>query len=246
MDKYRVNIEANQDAPVFSKRLAKALTDKQMTQAELAKATTELAKANDYVFVEVSEPTISGWISGKKDGGHYPIPKLDSVISISKALDISIDYLSGVSLVQSTKENIKVACKTTGLLEENIETISRWLHSNPIVHNVLSFLINNEDFKRFMLRLYEYGTAEERANDYLKMIRTLHDDMLGYAEIAKVTGYDYDEKSYNAIIQTLLGQTQAQIMRGSCLQDMTNSIREIAKQLEDKIKKEGEANGSTE
>lgn len=158
MAKYRVNIEANQNAPVFARKLAEKLTEKQMTQAELAKATEELAKASNNEFVVVSEPTISGWISGKEEGAHYPTPTLNKVISVSKALGVSIDYLVGVSTVSSTKENIKAACKTTGLSEGAVAVLQE--HKNKSdkylfgIAKVISTLLEGDP--KFFLHIAGY------------------------------------------------------------------------------------------
>ncbi|MDR0326566.1 MAG: helix-turn-helix domain-containing protein [Oscillospiraceae bacterium] len=80
--RYREDIPT--DAPIWAQRINRRLIDVDMTQEELA--------ANS----GVSKATITGWIKGDKTG-RVTEPKAQGLIAVAKALDVSTDYLLGLS-----------------------------------------------------------------------------------------------------------------------------------------------------
>ncbi len=83
-------------------RLNTALAAANMKQKELAK------------LLGVTDNTISYFCSGKR------IPNIEQIIQISKFLNVSTDFLLGLSDVKSTEADIKTICDYTGLNEKSI------------------------------------------------------------------------------------------------------------------------------
>ena len=81
--KYEKTVEVPNNAPLFSKRLAEVLKEKRLSQKDLA----ELSG--------VTTSSLSPWLKGTTE------PKIYGVAQIAKALNISIDYLLGLSDVKT-------------------------------------------------------------------------------------------------------------------------------------------------
>lgn len=85
--KYKKTIEVENGAPVYSRMIANTLNKRNMTQADLASKCPN-----------VSEATLTAWIHGDKNGRRTE-PKVGGIVEVAKALDVSTDYLLGLSFV---------------------------------------------------------------------------------------------------------------------------------------------------
>ncbi len=89
----------------FSERLKKIMKEKNMTQAELAKK------------INVSRQSISLYINGDRN------PDIAVLKSIAERLEVSADYLIGLSDVSSPDINMNASCEYTGLSEEAMKIL---------------------------------------------------------------------------------------------------------------------------
>lgn len=100
----------------FSHRLCKCLDDNELNGSELVRKIneTETDKKN-----RISKPSLSAYINGTQ------IPSVAKLINIAKALNVSTDYLLGLTgpNQKSTDEEIKITQKLTGLSDEAIDTL---------------------------------------------------------------------------------------------------------------------------
>lgn len=90
---------------VLGNRINAALAMQDKKQKELAHA------------IGVTDNTISYFCNGKR------VPNFEQIIAIAKELDVSTDYLLGLSETPSIDEDIQVACRTTGLSQKAIEKL---------------------------------------------------------------------------------------------------------------------------
>ena len=90
-------------------------------------------------------------------------PNSETLIQISKFFDVSIDYLLGISSVKSINEDIKQACKTTGLTEKAINALQFFVENEPFGMIYLNELI--EELKKH---------TEENAPLLYEIIEYLH------------------------------------------------------------------------
>lgn len=86
-------------------RINTALAMRDKKQKELARA------------IGVTDNTISYFCGGKRT------PNLQQIIAIAKELNVSTDYLLGLSGTPSVDEDVQAACKTTGLSEESVKLL---------------------------------------------------------------------------------------------------------------------------
>ena len=164
----------------------RALVDKQGGVSKVAELT------------EISRPTINFWYNGQRT------PDAESLTTLSKTFDISVDYLLGLSDVQSRNEDIQVAAKTTGLSESSInqiKTIAKEMGSRRKefdLKSALDNLINNEKFLSFVLHLSDFQNKSKSFDFYLNMfiddfrreIRENPDNPLTCAAKAALGDYD--------------------------------------------------------
>ena len=78
-------------------------------------------ESQEQLAVAIEAPnreTIARWENGSRD------LKREYIIALASHFNVSTDYLLGLSDVQSVNEDIKIACKVTGLSEKAIEHLS--------------------------------------------------------------------------------------------------------------------------
>ena len=78
-------------------------------------------ESQEQLAVAIGAPkrgTIARWENGSRD------LKREYIIALASHFNVSTDYLLGLSDVQSVNEDIKIACKVTGLSEKAIEHLS--------------------------------------------------------------------------------------------------------------------------
>lgn len=109
--KYNKFIETDNDAPIYSKRIASILNKRNMSQKDLAD-----------MCVKVSESTLTAWIKGDKNGKRTE-PKIEGLNEVATVLGVSLDYLVGNTNVASPVSNMRVACEFTGLSEQAITNL---------------------------------------------------------------------------------------------------------------------------
>jgi len=74
-------------------------------------------------------------------------PNIDLAYSIARHYGVSVDYLFGLSNVQTVDKDIKTACKVTGLSEKTIKEIEKY-SDNAI--EILSHMILNKNFSEML------------------------------------------------------------------------------------------------
>lgn len=95
---------------VFPKRLKEIMKERGENQTSLAKKITEQ-------YVTIQRQTISLYMNGQSK------PDTERLTAIAKVLDVSADWLLGLSDVQSMDGEVKQVCNYTGLSEDAIKNI---------------------------------------------------------------------------------------------------------------------------
>ncbi len=86
---------------LIGKRINETLAIKDVKQKDLAKV------------IGVTDNTISYFVSGKRT------PNTEQIIEIAKFLNVSADYLLGLSTNMTTDAELQAVCEFTRLSEEN-------------------------------------------------------------------------------------------------------------------------------
>lgn len=89
-------------------RLGMARELREMTQAELAKA------------LEIKRETVAQWETGKRE------PKAEQIFQVAKALNVSADYLLGLSTVPENDPGKKSAEQYTGLSDSSLSFLTKY------------------------------------------------------------------------------------------------------------------------
>lgn len=90
---------------VFPKRLKEIMKERGENQTSLAKKITEQ-------YVTIQRQTISLYMNGQSK------PDTERLAAIAQVLNVSADWLLGLSKTKSTSANVQYVCKYTGLSEE--------------------------------------------------------------------------------------------------------------------------------
>lgn len=102
-------------------------------------STEEFAKK-----IGVSRQTLGFWLNNKRT------PDMDGLIKVSKALNMSIDYLVGISDSNSMDIDIQAVTRCTGLSEKAIKAINCEGYKGNMSDFINGF-IESKDFYRFVL-----------------------------------------------------------------------------------------------
>jgi len=100
---------------IIGQRINTALAARDIKQKELAKQ------------IGVKDNVVSYWCSGTR------IPNTTQIVQIAKVLNVSTDYLFGLSDVATNDKDIKDVCEYTGLNEDSVKTLHYF--SNKIKGN---------------------------------------------------------------------------------------------------------------
>lgn len=103
---------------IIGSRIKSALAMNNTLQRELAKQ------------LNVQENIVSYWCKGNRT------PNTSQIIQIANYLNVSTDYLLGVTDVATTDKDLKFVCDYTGLKEETIKLLS--LEQNEHKNNLSS------------------------------------------------------------------------------------------------------------
>lgn len=103
----------DKSAPTWAKRINKLLEEKNMTQGELAKSSN------------IAAATISKWLTGGKEKV-FPYPQVEKLLSVAKVLNVSLDYLVGLTDSRKTDIEYQLISKKLGLSDPAIDILIKF------------------------------------------------------------------------------------------------------------------------
>ena len=132
---------------IFATRLKTVMGVRGINQTQLsAKIQREQGKV-------LQRQTISQYLSGQSK------PDTERLTLLCNALDVSADYLLGISDIQARDTNLQAVCEYTGLSTEAVQNLKEIMR-NPLFHPTLKkwcdWFIASEYFKQFGVCLSEY------------------------------------------------------------------------------------------
>lgn len=145
---YKKFIEVEDNAPIYSKRIAYLLNKQGLTQEDLASDKS------------VSKASISAWIQGDKNGIRTE-PKIIGLNTVAKKLNTSVDYLIGNTDNPTVNRNLDIIYDYTGLSKESVELLHT--HKNKQGFDILNSILESINFWRLLDRLDEYRNMAENA-----------------------------------------------------------------------------------
>ena len=124
----RKNVPAcESEKSVFAERLTQAMKEHGENQTTLAEKITEK-------YVTIQRQTISLYMNGQSK------PDTERLTAIAKVLDVSADWLLGLSDIQSQDGNVKQVRKYTGLSQVAIERLHQIATVGNAPNMVIAFL----------------------------------------------------------------------------------------------------------
>ena len=109
----------------------------------------------------VSRQTLSFWLKGDRT------PDMDMLIKISKALNKSIDYLVGLSDIDSLDADIQAVSRITGLSEKAINELKNDLFQGDMASFIDGF-VSHPDFRKFAIAYAHTYALASSVNKYNK------------------------------------------------------------------------------
>ncbi len=148
----------NNTKKIIGSRINSALALRDMKQKELAK------------ILGVTDNTVSYYVSGART------PNAEQIIAIANALDVSADYILGITEIVSEKTTIREINEYTGLSEHAIESLACMQEIGHYQHvlDTISLLIENATappYEGYYANLNGSFNSEEYESDliYWKM-----------------------------------------------------------------------------
>lgn len=133
---------------VIGERINEALATLNVKQKELAEQ------------LNVKDNVVSYWCSGIRT------PNTEQIIQIAKTLNVSTDYLLGVTNTMSTNVDLKAVSKYTGFDDKSIETLLHWKdtidNSDSVndrtitITKILNRMFQQRSFYQFLAQINNY------------------------------------------------------------------------------------------
>lgn len=144
----------------IGKRINNALAFRNVKQKELAKV------------LEISDNTVSFFCSGNR------VPNHEQIIQIAKYLNVSADYLLGLTDSMTNDKDIQFICDYTGLDLSVIEFLHDETNPDGITHynSVFNKIFQSNNFSALFRDLYYYLSDNLEVRNYdgdLTLLKTL-------------------------------------------------------------------------
>ena len=233
----------------IGKRINDVLAKKGIMQKELAE------------HLGVTANTVSYYLSGER------CPDIDKLIEISRFLNVSTDFLLGLSDVKSTNIEVKSICDYTGLSEMAVAKLHFFKESNQLHSEIISAFIA-PDFKANtfcglsfvcrMLELYEkeylknieemdeaYNNFDEMQINEIELLEDFKEYMANKARSAKVSYYEAVDAFKNTIdeyVDNKIKTPEREIVSNDFWDAMAEKELELLAKINEKGETDGEHN----
>ena len=134
--KRTINIDKENET--FPKRLSRLMKDNKITQEMLASC------------LGVKRQTVSLYMSGQSK------PDVDQLCKIARFFGVSSDYLICISDVQSTDAQMQQVCRFTGLSENALEKLKKWVENDSHFLAFINNAFENSEFWSLLSDVCEY------------------------------------------------------------------------------------------
>ena len=116
---------------IISSRIKSALAMNNTLQRELAKQ------------LNVQENIVSYWCKGNRT------PNASQIIQIANYLNVSTDYLLGITRTATTDKDMRFICDYTGLDEKTVKILNSSKKNNKYINSVMLYIKQLKNIWRF-------------------------------------------------------------------------------------------------
>lgn len=173
---------------IFAVRLSEAMKTANTNQTKLSK-TLE----NDF-GITMQRQTISQYMNGQSK------PDTERLTYLCKALNVSADWLLGLTDVPTLDKDIQFICEKTGMSQKTIENLVYGDNADKLCYSAFLRFLEKGD------NLYELGKASVRLNAAARYM------MLTFGAIEKETAAFAKRYSFDGLITESINNTDAQII----------------------------------
>lgn len=183
---------------IIGQRINTALAKRNIRQKELAKQ------------IGVKDNVVSYWCSGTR------IPNTMQIVQIAEILNVSADYLLGLSDVATDNTELKAVCEYTGLNELSVVSLNHiqviWNHYEKVfdfVNSVIKYLDDNQTLVAEYCYYYNevknlipyvYGNKQDKINiDLIKSLGVSLNDENKSQDFYNILMTKFDE-SFNKLM----------------------------------------------
>lgn len=169
---------------VFAQRLTEIMKERGENQTTLAAKLTSQ-------YVTIQRQTISLYMNGQSK------PDTERLTAIAKVLNVSTDWLLGLSRVRTLDGELKQVCQYTGLCQKAVEELHRASISDDKINIILSFVntfLTSGVLKHFKeAAFYEAALkiSHNKSKDVV-FLSEINDDMAD--ELRKIELYEEERK----------------------------------------------------
>ena len=167
---------------VFPRRLREIMKERGENQTTLAKKITEQ-------YSTIQRQTISLYMNGQSK------PDTERLTAIAKVLDVSSDWLLGISDCQSTDFNVRKITETIGISEETIASlILQKKHLDPLYMEAFNDFFSPVYMQEMLAYLWKIRKSTDTLKEIIISVRN---------EIAEIEAESPQESKKNNDIHTL-------------------------------------------
>lgn len=141
----------------IGQRINAALAERNVKQKELAK------------HLGIQDNTVSYWCKGERT------PNTEQIINISELLNVSADYLLGLSEVKTTDKDIQFVCDYTGLSDKAVKMLNRCASAVDDDDDSMKFFMSMCRIINHVLESHYFYTAIENYNSFLELWKSIVD-----------------------------------------------------------------------
>lgn len=147
---------------IISSRIRRLLEKNNIKQKELAH------------YLNVSDNTVSYYCNGTR------IPNLEQMKKIAVFFDTTVDFLVGLTNVESTETDIKSICDYIGLTEDAVDTIMDIRYKHPELIECFNIFICNDNLYSLLIDINNYAShySMNSANKEISLIQFVKDKKL--------------------------------------------------------------------
>lgn len=218
------NIMEDLTKKLIGTRINTALAAANLKQKDLAKE------------LDVTDNTVSYWCNGTRT------PNTDQIIQIARVLNISSDYLLGLSDVAITDINIKAICEYTGLSSEAVNKIHRTKEEDADIM-LLDRILKDEGFYILIDTMQQIIDKYDESIyigsvvlDTLKSIPNIKDIFTDYCEGINLRGKWFNnaigEENYKKI-EDAIGSETIPYLRNYVARKSNRHSQKRAKEMEE-------------
>ena len=173
-------------------------------------------------------------------------PRIDNIIELSKILNVSIDYLLGVSNEATIDLSIKDISKKTGLSVKSVEKLQYFNSKSQMQLKALNLILENSDYLLSSLydylEIYPFGESWGDINEIGRMMSDYDQEKLALLELMETIElfkshlkHEFDEQYRKTKINDLERRISTENLTEEQFKELESLINKLKKYDKDSL-----------